>query len=133
MRDLRAELLAAEAAHQAKLHGGAPKAAGGSSEAEASVSGAKRALEDAPAHTNGDGDGDDEDPEAKRRRILEESRDIDADDSEAGDEDSEESSEEDSEDEDAELLRELEKIKRERAEKREKEVRAFSSDVPAFL
>jgi len=69
--------------------------------------------------------------EVKRRRILEETRDIDADsDGEGGgdddDSDSSSSSEEedsdDEEDETAELLRELEKIKRERAEHREKEV-----------
>lgn len=64
----------------------------------------------------------------KRRRVLEDTRDIDADsdgDDDAGsDEDgSEEESDEedDEEDETAELLRELEKIKRERAEQREKE------------
>ena len=59
--------------------------------------------------------------EAKRRRILEETRDVDADSdgskSESSDDDSE-----DEEDETAELLRELEKIKRERAEQKEKEV-----------
>jgi protein CWC15 len=77
----------------------------------------------------------------KRRRILEETREIDAD-SEAGSQ--EESSDDDrldndiqlldrkadkasdDEDETAELQRELEKIKRERAEKREQEVRLRS-------
>lgn len=65
-----------------------------------------------------------EDAAAKRRRILEESRDIDADSEDDSEEDSEEDSDEDDEDdEDAELQRELEKIKRERAEKREREER----------
>ena len=75
---------------------------------------AKRQLEDAP-----DQDGDTEDPEAKKRRILEETKDIDAA-SDSEDESSEEESE-DEEDETAELMRELEKIKRERAEKKEQE------------
>jgi Cwf15/Cwc15 cell cycle control protein len=63
---------------------------------------------------------DDEDLDAKRRRILEETRDIDAD-SDGGDSDSSEE-ESDEEDETAELMRELEKIKRERAEQKAKEV-----------
>ena len=106
VRDLRAELLAAEASHYAKTKGIA--------ETSGPVSnGHKRQLEAPP------GDTDDEDPESKRRRILEETRDIDAD-SVSGDS---ESSEEDSDDEDetAELMRELEKIKRERAEQKAKE------------
>jgi protein CWC15 len=109
-RDLRAELLQAEAAHFAKLKGGPAPV---SDTPESSTNDAKRQLE------NSD---EEETPEAKRRRILEETRDIDAD-SEEDDED--DSSEDDSEDEDetAELQRELEKIKRERAEKREQEVR----------
>lgn len=74
----------------------------------------KRQLEHIP-----DQDGDTEDPEAKKRRILEETKDIDAA-SESEDESSEEESE-DEEDETAELMRELEKIKRERAEKKEQE------------
>ena len=65
---------------------------------------------------------DDEAKEAKRRKILEETRDIDADSAS----ESESESEDDSEDETAELQRELEKIKRERAEKREAEVCAAS-------
>lgn len=82
---------------------------------EPATSGSKRQLENGSV-------GDEEDPDAKRRRILEESRDIDAD---SENEDEDDSSEEDSDDEDetAELQRELEKIKRERAEKREQEVR----------
>jgi hypothetical protein len=80
-----------------------------------------------------------EDMDAKRRRILEETRDIDADSDTGSDEDSTEDdrlvdrwsrfkcrtnrASDDDEDETAELQRELEKIKRERAEKREQEVR----------
>ncbi|KAI2630876.1 Pre-mRNA-splicing factor Cwf15/Cwc15 [Hypoxylon sp. NC1633] len=119
-RDLRAELLAAEAAHFAKQNGGAlPDVSAESEAAPTTNNAAKRPLE-----LTSKSDGDEEDPEAKRRRILEESRDIDAD-SEEEDED-EDDSEEDSDDEDddeAELRRELEKIRRERAEKREKEER----------
>ena len=108
-RDLRAELLAAEAAHFAKTKGTTPNSA-----SQAAPAPTKRELEPPP-------DDEDEDTEAKRRRILEETRDIDADsvgsDSESSDEDS------DDEDETAELMRELEKIKRERAEQKAKEVR----------
>ena len=114
-RDLRAELLQAEAAHFAKIKGG-PAPTLELPEASTTV---KRQLE------NGDGEGE-EDPDAKRRRILEESRDIDAD---SEDDDEDDSSDDEDEDETAELQRELEKIKRERAEKREQEVRT-SFPVP---
>ena len=77
----------------------------------------KRAIEDGP----GEAGEAEEDIEAKKRRVLEETRDLDAA-SDTGSESSEEESE-DEEDETAELLRELEKIKRERAEKREQEER----------
>jgi protein CWC15 len=64
----------------------------------------------------------------KRRRILEETRDIDADsdgDGGGGDSDSSEetSDDDDDEDETAELLRELAKIRQERAEQKEREER----------
>ncbi|GBF66869.1 pre-mRNA-splicing factor [Trichophyton mentagrophytes] len=110
-RDLRAELLKAEAAHFAKLKGGPVP-----SNADAEPPVPKRQLESAPKQD----DNADEDPEAKRRRILEETRDIDAD-SDGGDSDSSEEDSDDEEDETAELMRELEKIKRERAEQRERE------------
>ena len=107
VRDLRADLLAAEAAHFAKTKGipVEPKSS--------TAKPPKRTLE-APS-----AEAEDEDPEVKRRRILEETRDIDAD-SAGSDSDS---SEEDSDDEDetAELMRELEKIKQERAEQKAKE------------
>lgn len=108
VRDLRAQLLEAEAAHFQKTNSSAAKPI------EKTTS-SKRQLED------GRGSDGEEDIEAKRRRILEETRDIDADsdgsESESSDDDSD-----DEEDETAELLRELEKIKRERAEQKEKEV-----------
>ncbi|CAF9917435.1 hypothetical protein IMSHALPRED_003576 [Imshaugia aleurites] len=111
VRDLRAQLLEAEAAHFSKTNPAAAKTA------EATTS-SKRQLEDGPGR-----DREEEDLDAKRRRILEETRDVDAD---LGSSKSDESSEEDSndeEDETAELLRELDKIKRERAEQKEKEER----------
>lgn len=113
-RDLRAELLAAEAAHFAKSKGGAPTEV-----ASSPPKTLKRGLEDSHNEAEDDDNDENEDPEAKRRRVLEETRDIDADsdggDSESSDEDSDE------EDETAELMRELEKIKRERAEQKARE------------
>ena len=110
-RDLRAELLAAEAAHFAKTKG----VTDDSPALESNVP--KRQI---AAHPE-DGGPEDEDPDAKRRRILEETRDLDADSDGGGSESSDEESD-DEEDETAELMRELEKIKRERAEQKAKEV-----------
>ncbi|KAL1877432.1 complexed with cef1p [Diaporthe australafricana] len=126
-RDLRAELLAAEQAHHAKLTGAPVPSSNDdeSSEPAPASRGAKRALE---AGSTAGGD-EDEDPEAKRRRILEETRDIDADDSDSSssdkddDDDDDSDSDSDSDDEEAELQRELERVKRERQEKREREER----------
>lgn len=109
-RDLRAELLAAEAAHQAKKDGRQPDETSGVSIAP------KRPLQ----LEQGPDSGAEEDPDAKRRRVLEETRDIDADSDGVNSDSSEEESDE--EDETAELMRELEKIKRERAEEKAKEV-----------
>ncbi|KAK4252372.1 Pre-mRNA-splicing factor Cwf15/Cwc15 [Corynascus novoguineensis] len=125
-RDLRAELEAAEAAHYAKLKG-AP-VPGASSNDNTAATTTKRPL---PVTSGGDGadpgeNEEQEDPEAKRRRILAETRDIDADD-ESGDSDSSEEDDDDDssdDDEDAELQRELERVRRERLEKREAEERA---------
>ncbi|KAF2965302.1 hypothetical protein GQX73_g8265 [Xylaria multiplex] len=117
VRDLRAELLAAEAAHFAKKNGDVLPDAN-ETETPAITNNSKRPLEITSQA------GGEEDPDAKRRRILEESRDIDADSDGSSEDDSEDDSDEDSEDdEDAELQRELDKIKRERAEKREREER----------
>lgn len=110
---MRAELLQAEAAHFAKTKGGPAPAI---EEAQAAANPLKRQIENGSAE-------DEEDLEAKRRRILEETRDIDADSDDAGESDSSDDDSDDDEDETAELQRELEKIKRERAEKREQEER----------
>ncbi|KAJ5896883.1 uncharacterized protein N7473_006282 [Penicillium subrubescens] len=112
VRDLRAELLKAEAAHFAKKSG-APIEEPAIEESTAP----KRQLEAAPTDADGEAE---EDPEAKRRRILEETRDIDAD-SDGSEEDSSEEEDSDDEDEAAELMRELEKIKKERQAQKEKE------------
>lgn len=112
-RDLRAELLAAEAAHFAKKDG--------VSTLGTTPRPIKRELEAPEA----DETLAEEDFETKRRRILEESRDIDADSEGEGSDSSDEDSDDD-EDETAELMRELEKIKRERAEAKAKEVSAPS-------
>ncbi|KEF52500.1 uncharacterized protein A1O9_11342 [Exophiala aquamarina CBS 119918] len=107
-RDLRAELLAAEAAHFAKTQG-AP-----TDPATNPPKPAKRELEESLS------DDENEDPDAKRRRVLEETREIDAD-SEDDDDSGSSEEESDEEDETAELMRELEKIKRERAEQKARE------------
>lgn len=124
-RDLRAELLAAEAVHFAKSN---ETTADGTSAISPAP---KRALEAPSSEDNGE----DADAEAKRRKILEESRDIDADSgSSASDSSEDEDSEDDEEDETAELMRELEKIKRERAEKKAQEVyHLFALDVSIKL
>lgn len=110
-RDLRAELLAAEAANQAKKDGIQIDETSDVSSAR------KRPLQ----LEQGQDSAEVEDPDTKRRRILEETRDIDADSDGADSDGSEEESDE--EDETAELMRELEKIKRERYEEKAKEVR----------
>ncbi|KAJ4304326.1 complexed with cef1p [Collariella sp. IMI 366227] len=121
-RDLRAELDAAEAAHYSKLKGAPlPGTSSDTTKALEAPSTNKR-----PLSPSSNAHGDDEDPEAKRRRILAETRDIDADDSDDGSEaedDDDDSSDDDSDDEEAELQRELERVRRERAEKREREER----------
>jgi protein CWC15 len=78
---LRAELLAAEAANLAKIRGGSGVAKDGG---ETVASAPKRQLE------RGSEDDTEEDINAKRRRILEETRDIDADSEAGSDEDSSE-------------------------------------------
>ncbi|KAL8806768.1 MAG: hypothetical protein Q9182_001166 [Xanthomendoza sp. 2 TL-2023] len=113
-RDLRAQLLEAEAAHFSKSNGTAAKS---TPSAEPRTS-SKRQLEAGPGE---DGEGE-EDIEAKRRRVLEETRHLDAESDDSSSAGSEEDSD-DEEDETAELLRELEKIKKERAEKQAQEER----------
>ena len=140
-RDLRAELLRAERRHYAKKQGREPtpsddeaeekpklaiEAEGGA--APAAARGVKRGLDSEtpgsgaePSSAQGDVE-EEEDYETKRRRVLEETRDIDADSASSGSgSDSDSSEDEDSEDETAELMRELAKIKAERAEAAAKE------------
>jgi protein CWC15 len=108
--------LKAEATHFAKKGGKATPSDEKSAETETT---SKRHLE------SGDSD-EEEDAEAKRRRIiLEEAQELDADSAGESSEESSDSDEDDDDDEDetAELMRELEKIKKERAEQRAKEVR----------
>lgn len=73
-RDLRAELLKAEAANFAKKGISQDKSAPSTTALDPSLP--KRQLENGPSEYE---NGETEDPEAKRRRILEETRDIDAD------------------------------------------------------
>ncbi|PWW79533.1 Cwf15/Cwc15 cell cycle control protein [Tuber magnatum] len=132
VRDLRAELLKAEAAHFAKKGKGIslPEETRAESPEGLEGSGQKRAIEDSGESDGAGGEPEEENLEAKRRRILEETRDIDADSDGGSDNDSseEDSDDEDNEDETAELLRELEKIKRERAEQREREERERAAE-----
>jgi len=126
-RDLRAELLKNERKHFARKEGreiededdeeihGEPLRI---EEGSVGGGGVKRKTSDAIGGDNdngqaGDGEVEEEDYEAKKRRVLEETRDIDAD-SESGSSSSE-SSDDESEDETAELMRELEKVKADRA------------------
>ncbi|KAI5796374.1 Cwf15/Cwc15 cell cycle control family protein [Peziza echinospora] len=127
-RDLRAELLKAEAEHFAKVSGTTIKAKDEDGDSEMGEARAQIKGKDSERDSNQDEDSDDDSPEVKRRRILAETRDLDADsdgedggDGSSEEDDDDDDSDDDDEDETAELLRELEKIKRERAEQREKE------------
>ncbi|KAK6501538.1 complexed with cef1p [Arthrobotrys musiformis] len=139
-RDLRAELLKAEAAHYAKVRGETTSSrdVDGDDDLTSVVTGSTRRGR-IDHDDEGREEGDEETPEAKRRRILEESRDLDAD-SDGSDKDSEndsdndsdsDDSDEDSEDETAELMRELEKIKKERAAAKEKEEKEQAAEEEA--
>lgn len=145
-RDLRAELLRAERRHFAKkegreltpsddeaeisepraraaIEGAAPDS---KENTDASSRGVKRTLsQETPAN----GDADEEDYETKRRRVLEETRAIDADSSggDSSSSDSDSSSDESDDDGTAELMRELAKIKAERAEAAAKEAAAAAA------
>ncbi|RAK81788.1 uncharacterized protein BO72DRAFT_465170 [Aspergillus fijiensis CBS 313.89] len=120
-RDLRAELLQAEAAHFAKKNG-TPL-----DEPTVESVTPKRQLEGGSPGGDADTGEQEEDMEAKRRKILEETRDIDAD-SDGSEEDSSDEDSDDEEDEAAELMRELEKIKKERLEQKEKEERERAAE-----
>ena len=137
-RDLRAELLAAEAAardRKRKAEGKPPLAV------EAPAPGM--------AAVTAGGEGQDEESN-KRRKLLQEALELDKDDDdddddedgadgekkkggddEEDDEDDDEDEDEDEEDDTAELLRELERIKRERAEEKERQERAASAQSAA--
>lgn len=120
-RDLRAELLKAEAAVKARSGGALPEPQFDDEGGEAATPSTKRKLltnEDADAAA-AEEEEEEEDPETKRRRIiLEEARDVDADSDSSTHSASDSDSDSDSEDEEAELLRELAKIKAERAAQR---------------
>jgi protein CWC15 len=127
-RDLRAELLRNERIHFAKKEGRTIEdedASGISTEQPLAIEdgeaagGVKRRLENGSADEGVEGEVE-EDYEAKKRRVLEEMKDIDAD-SDSASSSEEESDDEDDEDEEAELHRELAKIKAERAEAAAKE------------
>jgi protein CWC15 len=130
-RDLRAELLRNERIHFAKKEGRTIADEGedgnGSGEQQqlaieegAAAGGVKRSLENGSGGAEGDAEEEEEDYEAKKRRVLEETREIDAD-SDSASSSSEEESDDEDEDEEAELHRELAKIKAERAEAAAKE------------
>ncbi|EMD63627.1 hypothetical protein GGP41_005730 [Bipolaris sorokiniana] len=110
-RDLRAELLEAEARYAAKRNGTyvEPDAAAEPGSAP------KRQIDNVSV----DKDGEEDEAAQKRRRIelLEKFRDVDADDSSS----EEESSDDDDEDGEGALQRELEKIRKERAAAKAKE------------
>ncbi|KAL1945486.1 hypothetical protein VTO73DRAFT_2337 [Trametes versicolor] len=125
-RDLRAELLAAEAEARDRKR----KAEGKPPLAVENGSGADAATEGQSEESN------------KRRKLLQEALELDKDDddedekSEKGengdeDDDEEDEDEDDEEDDTAELLRELEKIKRERAEEKERQDREQSASAQA--
>ncbi|KAM0716223.1 hypothetical protein Q7P37_007668 [Cladosporium fusiforme] len=124
-RDLRAELLRNERKHFARKEGRQieDEDAGVSEQPRLAIEdvenegGVKRKVEDGQAEN---GEGAEEDYEAKKRRVLEETKDIDAD-SDSSSSSEEESDSEDDDDEEAELMRELAKIKAERAEAAAKE------------
>lgn len=124
-RDLRAELLRAERRHFAKKEGrepspeeeqvGTPQLA--LEQAPTDAKNLKRSLENGKGGEGSEGEQEEEDYEAKRRRVLEETRDVDADSDDGSEQDSDSSDDEDDDDdEEAELMRELAKIKAERAE-----------------
>lgn len=130
-RDLKAELLRNERKHFAKREG---REIADDDEDEADSKnererlaiedgiegGVKRKLGDADVGDGGHDAEEEEDYEAKKRRVLEETKDIDAD-SDSSSSSSESEDDDDEEDETAELMRELAKIKAERAEAAAKE------------
>lgn len=118
-RDLRAELLRAERRHFAKKEGRELSPEQEEEKVTLAIEGSKgqkRSLDQGAGEEGQDGEQDEEDYEVKRKRVLEETRDVDADSDDASEEDSDSSDDEDDDDDEAELMRELAKIKAERAE-----------------
>lgn len=124
-RDLKAELLKKERAYYAKKDGRAlPEDEDEDEEpverkaieagSEAVVGGTKRKMSDTAGDAPAEGE-EEEDYETKKRRVLAETKDIDADSSSSSSSESD-SDDSDSEDEEASIMRELAKIKAERAE-----------------
>jgi protein CWC15 len=139
-RDLRAELLQAEAIHFAKKNGTYVADEEPSVDTKPS---SKRPI-DAVAHDDNE-DADEEEQKRRRIEILEKYREVDADDDSESSESSEDEyatvsraditgltpfRDDDDEDETAALMRELEKIKKERAEAKAKEVLSSSYCTP---
>lgn len=123
-RDLKAELLRKERVHFAAKTGkplpedeDEPSQIAGAIEDGDSSGGIKRKLQDIGDAEDKDAGGQsdpEEDYEAKKRRILEETKDIDADSASSSSSESEDESDDD--DEEEELMRELARVKAERAE-----------------
>lgn len=125
-RDLKAELLRNEAKYYAKKEGREitdDDDEDAIPQLQIEAGGVKRKATDARDVGREAAGEEQEDYEAKKRRVLEETRDIDADSESGGssDSDSGDDDEDEEEDETAELMRELAKIKAERAEKAAKE------------
>lgn len=135
-RNLRAELFRAEAKASAKKGGrdveededalsavGKERLAIEETEEEGMEGGVKRKFNSGSGPESGVNGEAEEDYEAKKRRVLAEAHDIDAD-SDSGDSSASSDSEDEEEDETAELMRELAKIKAERAETAAREAAA---------
>lgn len=114
-RDLRAELLKAESKHYAKKEGRELPEDEDDDERLAIEAGSEGSLKRKLDEPEADAEPN-EDYETKKRRILAETKDIDASSSSGSSSSESEASDSDSEDETAELMRELAKIKAERAE-----------------
>ncbi|KAG5981411.1 complexed with cef1p [Claviceps digitariae] len=122
-RDLAAELLAAEAVHFSKTkgrHHPLPLQDAHDDEASTAAATTTSNHQKRRPSSSASSSASQEDYDAKRRRILEESRTMDADDSDEPP-DSDSSSSDSEDDEEAELARELERVRREREEKKKKE------------
>lgn len=136
-RDLRAELLRAERRHYAKKEGRelSPEDEQHDHPTPLAIDQRARSADgDDDAHSSkgtkrgsGDVEEEEEDYETKRRRVLEETRDIDADSSDSSDNDDQDDDDDDDSDSDSDddseaaLMRELAKIKAEKAEQAQRD------------